>query len=172
MPTTMTEWQYYPLYERPNEILKNVIAVFESCYDSIRSDKHKLSSNDALSVLRGPLAQKGFRVETGKGMNQKVSVPVLFGRNGKPEKSFDADAYHEDGKIVLEVEAGRGVTNFQFLKDLFQACVMQDVDYLVIAVRKTYLGKKDFEIAASFLDSLYANQRLKLPLRGILILGY
>jgi hypothetical protein len=49
---------------------------------------------------------------------------------------------------------------------------MKDVKYLIIGVRKTYRGRKDFEVVASFLDSLYANQRLKLPLEGILILGY
>lgn len=31
--------------------------------------------------------------------------------------------------------------NNQFLKDLFQACMMQDVDYLVIAVRNEYRVK-------------------------------
>jgi hypothetical protein len=111
-------------------------------------------------------------VEGGKSRSQRVEVPVLFGRDGKIAKYFDADAYNEKERVVLEVEAGRGVTNYQFLKDLFQACVMKDVKYLIIGVRKTYRGRKDFEVVASFLDSLYANQRLKLPLEGILILGY
>ena len=37
---------------------------------------------------------------------------------------------------VLEVEAGRGVVNHQFLKDLFQACMMYEVNYLAIAIRR------------------------------------
>ncbi len=168
----MVVWQYYPSYERPNVVLENVIEIFGSNYDSIRSDKHSLNSNDVLRVLRASLEKLGFRVEGGKKEFQKVKVPVLFGRNGIPEKSFDADAHNEKEKIVFEVEAGRGVTNYQFLKDLFQACVMKDVEHLVIGVRKTYRGRKDFETVASFLDSLYANQRLKLPLKGVLILGY
>jgi hypothetical protein len=88
------------------------------------------------------------------------------------EKSFDADAYHEEGGFVVEVEAGRGVTNNQFLKDLFQACMMQKVRYLGIAVRQTYNGNKDYEVVRRFFDTLYASQRLKLPLDGVLIVGY
>lgn len=75
-------------------------------------------------------------------------------------------------KIVIEVEAGRAVTNYQFLKDLFQACVMSDVDYLVIAVRNIYRKNQDFEKVISFFNTLYASGRLILPLKGILIIGY
>lgn len=46
--------------------------------------------------------------------------------NGKLDKSFEADALHKELGFVLEVEAGRGVTNNQFLKDLFQACMMSN----------------------------------------------
>jgi hypothetical protein len=46
---------------------------------------------------------------------------------------------------VLEVEAARGVDNNQFLKDLFQACMMHDVQYLGIAVRNVYPQSPDFE---------------------------
>ncbi len=168
----MIEWQYYPAYDRPNHFLESVIRIFESNFDSIRSDRHTLNSNEVLKKLRDSLSEQEFRVEAGKSRSERVEVPVLFGRNGKIAKYFDADAYNEKEKAVLEVEAGRGVANYQFLKDLFQACVMKDVEYLIIGVRKTYRGRKDFEVVASFLDSLYANQRLKLPLRGILILGY
>ena len=79
-------------------------------------------------------------------------------------------------KTVIEVEAGRAYANNQFLKDLFQASVMQDVDYLVIAVRNIYKTKssssKDFEKIMKFLDTLYASSVLNLPLNGILIVGY
>jgi hypothetical protein len=51
---------------------------------------------------------------------------------------------------------------------------MHDVEYLVIAiaVRNIYKSGKDFEKVISFLDTLYASNRLKLPLSGILIIGY
>jgi len=97
---------------------------------------------------------------------------VLFGLNGKLEKSFDAEAFHRDSGFVLEVEAGRGVTNNQFLKDLFQACMMHDVRYLGIAIRNDYRGNPDFDRVVRFFDTMYASNRLKLPLRGILVIGY
>ena len=62
----------------------------------------------------------GFTVEAGKKKADKITVPVLFGLNGKFEKSFDADAHHRTAKFVVEVEAGRAVVNNQFLKDFFQ----------------------------------------------------
>lgn len=67
-----------------------------------------------------------------------VRVPVLYGRNGVFEKSSNADAYNENLGIVIEVETGRAADNNQFLKDLFQACMMDVVSYLVIAVRNYY----------------------------------
>ena len=109
---------------------------------------------------------------TGKKTDDKIPIPVLFGMGGKVEKSFDADAYHAGERFVLEVEAGRAVANNQFLKDLFQACMMHDVDYLAVAVRNTYRERKDFERVMKFFDTLYACNRLSLPLKGILILGY
>ncbi len=103
----------------------------------------------------------------------KIKIPVLFGLNGKLEKSFDADAFDMDNKTVIEIEAGRGVMNYQFLKDLFQACMMLDTNYLAIAVRKIYLNTNhDFKTVVAFFDTLYASQRIKLPLKGILIIGY
>jgi len=55
---------------------------------------------------------------------------------------------------------------------LFQACVMQNVDYLVIAVRQDYRGTDDYSKVVAFLETLYASSRLQLPLSGVLIIGY
>jgi len=99
-------------------------------------------------------------------------VPVLFGRNGRVEKAFEADAFHVAGGFVLEVEAGRGVLNNQFLKDFFQACMMHDVSFLGIAIRNVYRRNHDYERVIAFFDTLYASRRLTLPLKGNLIIGY
>ena len=74
--------------------------------------------------------------------------------------------------MVLEVEAGRAVVNYQFLKDIFQACMMFEVEYLVIAVRNVYRGSDDFSKIYAFLETLYISNRLRLPLKGILPIGY
>ena len=95
--------------------------VFESQHPKIQSPKHRLQSNQVLSYVVPGLSELGFDVEVGKKRAEKIHVPVLFGQDGKVEKSFEADAYHRKERFVLEVEAGRGVVNNQFLKDLFQA---------------------------------------------------
>ena len=125
-----------------------------------------------LAVLRPHLQEHGYRVESGKLADQKISVPVLFGLNDQIDKSFNADAVSADGKIVIEVEAGRAVDNNQFLKDIFQACKMFDVEYLVVAVRNVYRGSDDFSKIYTFLETLYISNRLQLPLKGILLIGY
>ena len=96
----------------------------------------------------------------------------LFGINNRVDKCFNADALSKDGRIVIEVEAGRATENNQFLKDLFQACMMFNVEYLVLAVRNEYRSHKDFEIVYTFLETLYISNRITLPLKGILLIGY
>jgi hypothetical protein len=49
---------------------------------------------------------------------------------------------------------------------------MVDVDYLAIAVRKVYKDQKDFETISKFFETLYASDKLTLPLKGILLIGY
>ncbi len=52
-----------------------------------------------------------FTCETGKTKEKKISVPVLFGYDNKIDKAFNADAVSNDGKIVIEIEAGRATEN-------------------------------------------------------------
>jgi hypothetical protein len=170
----MINWQYYPRSTAcPNNLLK-IISIFETINDQIDSYTHEGQvSNDVLAQVRPGLVAEGFEVESGKKKVNKVHVPVFFGPNGKPQQSFEADAWHREDRIVLEVEAGRAVTNYQFLKDLFQACMMQDVEYLSIAVRNIYRNSsKDWEKVCTFFETMYASNRLELPLKGVLIIGY
>ncbi|MBI3945084.1 MAG: hypothetical protein HY321_04140 [Armatimonadetes bacterium] len=168
----MVNWAWFPRSDRAPELARVVVEAFCSVSDDIDSASHSLDSNSVLARVAPELIEGGFRVEVGKRREDKLTVPVLFGLNGKAEKSFDADAFHEAGGFVVEVEAGRAVVNNQFLKDLFQACMMQGVECLGIAVRNQYLTGRDFETVVRFLDTLYASNRLSLPLRGVLILGY
>jgi hypothetical protein len=169
----MINWMYFPLCDHPPKLALDVVDVFEAASENIDSATHiEQESNVVLSKVRDGLLALDFRVELGKKANEKIKVPVLFGKNGKPVRSFEADAYYEHQGFVIEVEAGRGLTNNQFLKDLFQACMMHEVDYLAIAVRNRYRTSQDFEKMQIFFETLYASQRLNLPLKGILIIGY
>jgi hypothetical protein len=168
----MIQWMCFPKSTPATALARAVVRAFESVSTQIESETNDLPSNAVLALVGPHLIAAGFTVESGKKAEQKLKVPVLFGMNGRLEKSFDADAHHPEAGFVLEVEAGRGVTNNQFLKDLFQACMMHDVLYLGIAVRNVYKGSQDFEVVCRFMNTLYASQRLQLPLRGILVLGY
>jgi hypothetical protein len=166
-------WQHFPKHSPCPECLQQITRCFQTVADEISSLKNVgQNSNAVLAKVRDGLIKVGFNVESNKTAEGKIKVPVLYGPNGKVDKYFDADAYHPDNKVVLEVEAGRAVTNYQFLKDLFQACVMQDVDYAAIAVRQDYRGSKDFEKVVTFIETIFASNRLTLPLLGILIIGY
>jgi hypothetical protein len=129
-----------------------------------------------LALLRPHLEACGYDVEKGKGRDEKIDVPVLFGENNAIDKSFYADAVNREHRIVIEVEAGRAVRNKQFLKDIFQACMMFDIEYLVIAVLNEYTGggaiTHDYNEVKTFLETLYVSNRLRLPLKGILLIGY
>lgn len=172
----MMQWEYFPRFDHVPPQLERVIEAFEQSGAAISSAGHELTSDQVLAVIRPGLELVGFRVEGGKQASQKLRIPVLFGRNGRVDKAFDADAMYYDGTTgaisVIEVEAGRGYTNHQFLKDLFEACMMQDVEYLAIAVRLVYRGNPDFDRVVQFFETLYASRRLSLPLKGILLIGY
>jgi len=165
-------WQYYPKWSEPPEGISKLLKVFEIDFSKICSESNQKSSDKVLEVLSQNLVEQGFLTETGNKKTDKIRRPVLFGENGQIDKSFDLDAYHPSVKIALEIEAGRGVTNHQFLKDLFEACTIPSVDYLAIAVRQNYRGNKDYEKVIAFFDTLYASNRLSLPLKGVLIIGY
>ena len=171
----MINWVYFPKSSPPPEFGLRVVALFEEMADAIDSsamtDQHQ-HSDAVMARLRPGLETLGFRVEKGKSSEDKIVVPVLFGRKGKILKCFNADAHAVSEGWVLEVEAGRAVDNNQFLKDIFQACMMHDVLHLAIAVRNSYRSSDDFAKVEGFLETLYVSGRLQLPLKGILLIGY
>jgi hypothetical protein len=168
----LISWKFYPLNLKIPESLRDVVHVFEKHEPKISSDKHTLVSNEVLSEITPNLQTLNYRVELSKKNVDKIKVPVTYKEQGEIDLAFDADAYHASDKIVLEIEAGRAVANYQFLKDLFQACMMADVEYFCIAVRKVYRKNEDYKKVVSFFDALYVSDRIKLPLKGILVIGY
>jgi intein/homing endonuclease len=152
--------------------MRQIVDCFHAVNDKISSDNNDLVSNDVLALLRPYFEEIGFDVETGKSKDEKIDVPVLFGVDNRIDKSFYADALSQDGRIVIEVEAGQATENHRFLKDIFEASMMFDVEYLVLAVRNKYRTHNDFERVFTFLETLYISNRLHLPLKGILLIGY
>ena len=175
----MINYQFFPRSHGLTNEMAQIVDCFRAV-DATKSADEQYRSNYMLSLVRPYLEKCGFKVETGKAKEEKIDVPVLFGENNSIDKSFFADALSADGRIVLEVEAGRAVINNQFLKDIFQACMMFDVEYLAIAVLNEYHFNKtggggisrDYHEVKTFLETLYVSNRIRLPLKGILVIGY
>jgi hypothetical protein len=148
------------------------VEAFRNSFSSIDSTKHKHDSNTVLLAVREGLVGASFRVEAGKKVQDKIEVPVLFGLNGVLDRRCWVDAYHEADGFVVEVEAGQAVDNNKFLKHFFNACMMHGVRYCAIALRNTYRGHRDFEDVCRFFETVFASDRIKLPLEGILVIGY
>ncbi len=168
----MLKYQLFPRSVGITNEVEQVIKCFEQVYEQIKSPENELKSNEVLDILRPHLEDIEFTVETGKARGQKIPVPVLFGLNNNVDKSFNADCISNDGRIVLEVEAGRAYTNYAFLKDIFQASMMHGVEFLILAVRNYYNRSDDFKKIHTFLETLYISNRLVLPLKGIILIGY
>jgi hypothetical protein len=149
-----------------------VIECFGNGHAKFDSQSNKLSSNKVLELVGDDLRAIGFQIEKGNKKDEKIAIPVLYGENGKIEKSFHADGYNAEMRYMIEVEAGRGLTNYQFLKDMFQACACDNVDALAIAVRNNYRGSDDFSKVCGFLDTVFTSRRFTLPLKEVMIIGY
>ena len=156
-------YQFFPRSHGITPEIEAVAKCFNAVKEEIDSIQYPLKSDEVLAKLRPFLEESNFIVETGKKRNAKIPVPVLFGENNKVEREFNADAVSKDGRIVIEVEAGGAVDNNKYLKCIFQASLMFEVEYLVLAVkiiyRKMVKGKlteqRDYEKVSSFLETLY-----------------
>jgi len=170
------EWIFFPRTSQIPNFIEETVSVFEKVSNKIDSSKNdnetRLNSDAVLKILEPGLLLLGYKVEKSKKKIDKVRIPVLYGNLGKSELAFEADAYHEKFQIVIEVEAGRAVTNYQFLKDIFQASMMVETEYLVLAVRTLYRNNNDYETVRKFIETIYLTNKIKLDLKGILILGY
>ena len=172
----MTNWMFFPQNSNMPKHLYDIIEVFnkhESLIDSdVFNNENNQESNVVLEILRPNLEKAGYLVEKSKKKEDKIRVPVLFGRNGTVELAFEVDAFSEKNKTVIEVEAGRAVVNYQFLKDYYEACMMQDIKYFVVAVKNIYKNKKDFDKVCDFFKTLYISNKVSTQLDGILVIGY
>lgn len=107
----MLRYQLFPRSVGMEETINRVIQCFERHISEIESPTHTLKSNAVLSIISHELKDIGFQVEDSKASEDKIKVPVLFSLNNRIDKFFDADAVSNDGRIVIEVEAGRAYSN-------------------------------------------------------------
>ena len=171
-------YAYFPKDEIIPESIKTVINIFKTHEIEIdsnsndSSNEERLSSDDVLKILMTDFSSEGYIVEKSKAKKDKIRMPVYTENKEESNLFFEVDAWNENKGIVVEVEAGRALDNHQFLKDIFEAAMMTNVKYLVIAVRECYRGKNDYLKIKKWIEPMYSTQRIKLDLKGLLLIGY
>lgn len=171
----------FPRTESPPYFVGEVVNLFrahESEISTIELTKG-FTSDGVLARLRKDLVALGFDVEASKLSKDKIKRPVFFGENAVPDLQYEIDAFHREWKCGLEIEAGRAWMGNAVYRDLIQALVMVDLDYLILAVPNSYryqsggkqVSSKDYENSVSVADALFGHNRVRLPYR-LTIIGY
>lgn len=172
-------WRVYPRSRPPDAVALDIAASFQAVKAQIESPTNQKTSNQVLALIRPELEARGFDVEN-PAKKVRLDVPVLFGENGRAEKTYRVDAWNRTARAVLEVESGAAFDAHRFHKDLLEACVMADIGLFCIAVKNEYRPKRfkeshssqrDYAAGVTFLETLYAS-RMRLPLDAVMILGY
>ncbi|MEZ5436229.1 MAG: hypothetical protein R3E67_06810 [Pseudomonadales bacterium] len=83
----MINWAYFPRSSKPTELSLSVVNCFSAVDALISSENNTLNSNEVLAHIEPHLSAIGFTVETGKKKTEKVTVPVLYGNNGRVAKA-------------------------------------------------------------------------------------
>lgn len=131
-------------------------------------------------ILRPALENLGFIVEAAdkRGKTPGLRRAVLHGEGPALEKWFDLDGWHPDRAAGLEIEGGKALESKNALWDLMKFSVITEIEYGVIIVPMNYEPVSQAytppydHIRVDF-DLLYANpERFKIPLRGLLLIGY
>ena len=175
-------WEYFPRNVRPPAWVEPFVAEVSAVGSRISTVEQRtgLHSDDVLLELAPGLRQLGYAVESSRSQADRIRRPVLYGSNGRAEVSYDIDAFHDGHGIVVEVEAGRAASNNATYRDIIRASLILDAAHLVLLLPVAYRFNNRGQLASvpvfarglDLLTALYASQRLPLPLRGVLLVGY
>lgn len=170
-------WSYFPRNARPPGWVLDLVEVVNDRENTISTVEKKtgLASDAVLKELSPGLMHLGYVVESGKTKAAKISRPVLFGENGVPAVSYEIDAFHEQLGIAVEVEAGRGAANNADYRNLVRTALILDAEFLAMMMPITYRSTtaiQAYSRTRAQLEAVYASTRLKLPFRGLLLVGY
>ncbi|HQS44804.1 MAG: hypothetical protein B7Y12_00465 [Rhizobiales bacterium 24-66-13] len=171
----------FPRTEPPPAFINEIVEVFrlhEPTICTITNAKG-LTSDAVLTALGRDLQAIGFDVERSEGQVKPIRRPVFFGENGAPRLQYKIDSWHEEWKCGLEIEAGRAWLGNAVYRDLIQALVMVDLQYLVLAVpngyRRKSLGRTvisgDYDYSCAVADALFGHSRVAMPYR-LVVIGY
>jgi hypothetical protein len=177
--TNYPRWIYFPRSEEPPNWVSGVISVFHEQRAQLDTATIHNKSDVALSIVRPGLERLGFRVEGGEE-EPIIYRPVHFGEGGVADRQYQIDSYHSDLRIGLEVEAGRSIRGNAIYRDIIQASLIVNLDFFVLAIPQRYRFNlkskaqedKPFEYGLTVLDAIYSSGRFRLPLKGLLFVGF
>lgn len=75
----MIKFQFFPRSIGITSNINQVIQCFKCVETEIDSMTSNLKSNEVLKLIQPHLEKLCYRVELGKGKDEKIDVPVLFG---------------------------------------------------------------------------------------------
>jgi hypothetical protein len=166
-------WDYFPRNAKPPAWVEPFITNVKTAEPSISTVDRKtgLTSDGVLYHLAPGLRELGYAVESGKKATERIRRPVLFGSNGRAEVSYEIDAFHDGHGIVVEVATYR---------DIIRASLIVDAQFLALLLPVAYrhisngreVSVRAYQECLDLLSALYASQRLALPFRGVLLIGY
>lgn len=181
MPKTTIRFSTFPRTIPPPEFVRSVVDVFAAHESQIATAERKteLKSDRVLAILHDGLVELGFDVEAGKRQSQKINRPVFFGENGAPRLQYEIDAYHPEWRCGLEIEAGRAWKGNAIYRDMIQALIMVQVDFLILAVANKYrykmngraVASPDYENTVSVADAVFGHTRFTFPY-NLAVIGY
>ena len=181
MTANTVRFTSFPRTSPPPQFTAELVEVFRAHEAQIGTKfiEDGLKSDEVLHVLRDDLVSLGFEVEAGKRSDQKILRPVFYGENGIPTLQYQIDAFNAGWACGLEVEAGRAWKGNAVYRDLITACVMIQIEHIVLAVPNAYRysmkGRRsvsrDYETAVTLAEALYGHSRLRLPY-DLVIVGY
>lgn len=135
----------------------------------IRSKK----GDRVLQLLWPGLSNLGFSVE---------HTLNAYGERGEGYKQMRVDAWHAQLGVVVEIEGASSAGGYAVYRDLIRASLIPEAKYLAIAVptirerstkRQKRLKGKHFAEANQLLKMIFTRtSRLRLPLEGVLLVGY
>jgi hypothetical protein len=178
--TTYPLWNYFPRNVRAPAWVGDIVQVVAAAERDIstQSSKASLDSNGVLLRLADGLRGVGYQVERGKAASEKISRPVLFGEQGRPDVTMEIDAFHDVDGVAVEVEAGRAWNGNAVYRDLVRSSLLLDARHLALLLPIAYAPPSArapipaYANACGLVDAIYASQRLRLPFEGILLIGY
>jgi len=177
--TKYPRWIYYPRWSEPPAWVSKLIEIFREHKAKIDSNLFHIKSDEALAIIRKDLEKNGFVVE-GSKTQATIRRPVHFGEYGAPDREYQIDAYHPQWKVGLEIEAGRSIRGNAIYRDIIQTSLLVGVDYFVLSVPQKYsfqakgkaITDQTYEMCMLIFDAIYSSERLRLPLSGVLLIGY